>query len=320
MRALTRLALPALLVLAIAGSAAAATALATATYVKGEVTVERGQESKILTRGDPLFEGDTVVTAKKAKATLVFEDGTIQVVRQKKRYTVGKRAVAEKDRSLTEVGTAAAKYFFSADQKKSNLRAIAGTRGGEGPAELAALAPVGELLRPPAELVWTPVPGAARYQVKLHEDTGTDDPSAPGDEVAVTDTRLPLSRFSKTKLGPDTIYIWRVTAEQKDGKKLQGWSWFQFLPGEEAKELETARERLYTLAKEDPEDTTPHYLLANIYLGRDLTFAAIQEYRKLLARAPEDPEAKQGLVDLYKLLRFSDGAREQFEKTFPVTD
>ena len=74
------------------------------------------------------------------------------------------------------------------------------------------------------------------------------------------------------------------------------------------------------LAKDDPEDTTPHYLLANIYLGRDLTFAAIQEYRRLLQRSPEDPDATRELVDLYKLLRFSDTARAHFEKTFPVKD
>jgi len=315
-----RTVLMALLALFLAAPAAAATALATATYVKGEVSVKRGTESTPLTRGAPLFDGDTVVTGKKSKATLVFEDGTLHVVQQGSEFTLGQRAMAESERSLTDVGKAAAKYFFSADQKKSNLRAIAGTRGGEAPLELAALAPVGELLVAPAELLWTPVPGAARYQVKLYEDTGTDDPSVPGETVSATDPRLPLSSFTRTPVSADTIYIWRVTAELQDGRTQHGWSWFQFLPAEEARELQAARERLMTLAQQDPEDTTPYYLLANIYLGRDLTFAAVQEYRRLLQRAPDDPEAQRELVNLYKLLKLSDGARAQFEKAFPVAD
>ncbi|NOZ85166.1 MAG: hypothetical protein GXP49_02675 [Deltaproteobacteria bacterium] len=298
-------------------SAKADEAIATASYVKGRVTVRHNNKDNPLSRGTPLYQGDQVNAGKHSKATLVFMDGTIKVVRADKSLTIGKKTDDSKTRSVIEVGKAAIKYFFGADQKKSNLRALAGTRGGEEKPELAALYPVGELTTHPKELVWTPLDGVKSYTVKIHEDTGVDDPNVPGETLDVKTNRIEISKF-KTRLLPEKIYIWRVTAVKNDGSKLDGWSWFEFLPRSNAEELEKAKNNLYKLAAGDPDDTTPYYLLANIYLGRDLTFEAIQEYRKLLAKNPSDNETMQELKDLYSLLKLSPKAVQAFEKAFPV--
>ena len=83
-------------------------------------------------------------------------------------------------------------------------------RGGE----IEPLSPIGETAGAPAEIVWTAVPGAARYRVELLDVAG--DRLGGGETSATT---FALSAELRARLLPRARYGWRVVALAADGSE-----------------------------------------------------------------------------------------------------
>jgi hypothetical protein len=81
--------------------------------------------------------------------------------------------------------------------------------------EVELLAPAGETVGPPAELVWSPVAGAARYRVELL-DVGGD--RLGGGETSTT--TYPLAPELRERLRPRARYAWRVVALAPAGDEV----------------------------------------------------------------------------------------------------
>ena len=80
---------------------------------------------------------------------------------------------------------------------------------------VVALAPIGDLIQSPAELRWQPLPGAARYSVKLMEVDHSELWQASLEQTAVP---LPAAVREKVVLGK--TLLWQVTALDSAGKAL----------------------------------------------------------------------------------------------------
>jgi hypothetical protein len=80
---------------------------------------------------------------------------------------------------------------------------------------VVALAPIGDLMRSPAELRWRTFPGASRYSVKLMEVDHSELWQASLEETAVL-----LPAAVREKVVPGKTLLWQVTALDGAGKAL----------------------------------------------------------------------------------------------------
>ena len=81
--------------------------------------------------------------------------------------------------------------------------------------ELTAIAPSGDLLAPPAELRWQPVPAAFSYAVRVTEVDGTERWSA-----VTADTRATLPRDVRRRALPGKPLLWQVIARDAAGQAI----------------------------------------------------------------------------------------------------
>jgi hypothetical protein len=80
---------------------------------------------------------------------------------------------------------------------------------------VVALAPIGDLIQSPAELRWQPLPGAARYSIKLMEVDRSELWETSSEQTAVV-----LPAAVREKVVPGKTLLWQVTALDGAGKVL----------------------------------------------------------------------------------------------------
>lgn len=110
------------------------------------------------------------------------------------------------------------------------------------------------------KLAWTPLAGAEAYSFSLrdqlddvvwHERTAADKA-----ETAIGATGLQLRR----------PYVWQLVSFGKSGKPIKSrWGVITFLNAADGDELTQSAAPLLDEAKQNPNDTTPHALLAELY-------------------------------------------------------
>lgn len=82
-------------------------------------------------------------------------------------------------------------------------------------AEIRLLAPTGDLTAIPTQFQWQPVPGAARYEIRLLEIDRTEIFKA-----SATAATLPVPGDLSPRITPRKTLLWQVSAFSPDGRKL----------------------------------------------------------------------------------------------------
>jgi hypothetical protein len=80
---------------------------------------------------------------------------------------------------------------------------------------LVAVAPVGQIAQQPSQLRWDPVPGAAKYNIRMLEVDRTELWSASSDSPAVN-----IPESVRTRIVPLKTLLWEVSAVDSAGKLL----------------------------------------------------------------------------------------------------
>lgn len=80
---------------------------------------------------------------------------------------------------------------------------------------LVAVAPLGQIAQQPSQLRWDPVPGAAKYNIRMLEVDRTELWSASSDAPAVD-----IPQSVRTRIVPLKTLLWEVSAVDSAGKVL----------------------------------------------------------------------------------------------------
>jgi hypothetical protein len=259
--------------------------------LEGSATVRVGPGTARPVRAfDWLPEGATVQAASGSTLVLAFVDGSRYELRDGARATLaasGPKSTSGTVRALSSIPPLPQLAAIPAPAREGSRPAAVRLRANR----LTGLYPGGGWSSLAGEtcLAFVGVPGAARYQVEVEDDSGH--------KIFERETQEPRMALPADLLKPGAKYYWRARTLDARGPAARGETEFATLPAESAARLVDLRRVLL-----DSRDAATLALLGHIERGLGL---ALEARERLLAAAslePHNPSLAASLRELEALL------------------
>lgn len=267
---------------------------ATVTSVRGTVLVlAHGEGPPTHARsGTALSPGARLEARPDSRATILLPWGAFKILRSGDSYVVPSEAPSESGPGLIPLSKNVANVFLASREKSGRMEKLdirAGTRSAEGgPARLILLSPRNTTIaihRP--TFVWSSYPDAKKYKITIIGSEG---------RILEASSTTPSFTYGADtpSLKPGATYFWEVAVKTSTAQVPSEKAHFTILGQEERGEVRTLVNRIRSTSLTDQEDSSSHYLLANIFIRKGLYEMAA---RSLLTAARMNPD-DQGLIDL----------------------
>jgi hypothetical protein len=257
--------------------------------VSGTVSIELPRKAP-LSLFDWVRDGEVVLLAKEATATLVLTNGTRFELTGPARATVGRTglsAISGSVRALSPLPRLPRVPPIAAHEQPGRHGAAVRVRG----PRIGNLYPSDGAVAPAAttSLMFDPVEGGARYAVEIEDSSGTR-----VYQIETTETRVAVPPVLK----PGESYYWRVRTVGKIGAQARGETAFTTLTTAD----EAARRALHEALGPSRD---PHALgfLAHIDYRLGLLREAHEGVRAALDQGPGDPNLRAALTQLAQRLQ-----------------
>ncbi len=268
---------------------------ATVTSVRGTVTVHHamGDAAPSPARsGTTLQPGDRLDAGPKSRATILLPWGAIKILRSGDSFRIPGEEPGAPGPGLLDLSQNVASVFLASREKTSDMEKLdirAGTRSAEGGlARVILLSPRNTaVLSQRPTFLWSAQPEATSYTIKITALQG---------KVVERETSTASYPYGSDAppLKPGVVYFWEVIAKTPTGRVPSGKAHFSVLGTDERELVRTLSKRIRATPFADPEDSTPHYLLAHVYIDKGLYEMAARSLLRAARMNPND----QGLVDL----------------------
>ena len=282
---------------------------AQATFVKGDVKVKPSGATSLteLKLGEVLRKGDTVITADKSRASFLLSDGSIKVVPEKSTVVMAPTR-SEGSASLKSVADNLSKSLLSREGNNPMLKHLGGLRGG---GRNIALAPNKTKVKPEGLiLLWSPVPGVAKYSATL---------MGPGDRMTESSSETTSVAVPAESLVPGTTYYWEIRSSvDKDSVTALGSGSFTTLDRAEYEVVRSLENNILPAIKgNDREfDASALFILYQVYREHGMNMDALAAIEKMIgALGSEDQELIRLRKELCRELDIDEGSVKAVTQT-----
>lgn len=288
-------------------SAGERSAIALISSLSGKVEVRRSHQ-KWLKRahlGDQLFESDVLYTHKKARASLLLSDGQVITIYPDSRLELSLRGQRSKKKSTTIASLSKGmlkgfKGVFSPKRKRESLTAVPGIRKKAEKKESGV-----KVLYPRNSMILTPKPHF-RW-MKTGQDTHfMISLTVKGMEgrLWTLQTSKETAPYPKGRKALERGRTYFLRAQSRKDSSIYDEVYFMVLDNKKAEEVSGFVKKMEDLRKSDPQDHTPHFLLANYYRGKGLYHEALGAFEALEKKRPGERFVLEGKREIFAKLGF----------------
>jgi len=272
-----------------------ASVLAVISDVSGEVFLKKAKKTESLKAvfGMQLMKGDQVITQKKSKVELLFNDGNLISLGSNSSITISGKKTDEKVKNIGAVLAGSFSDLALRSDSKGEVGVLIDLRSTETDQTIILISPCNTMIKSNQPVLsWESTKPAEEYVVRVYNDNGLIW------EKKTSETKIKITETA-TALHFGESYFWNVEGIDMIDSFRSLNQKFTIYSQDKILELESMEEQIKDFFRDDLNSSSFHSVLGAFYAKKGMLEEAIKEFEIVKEANPESSLPHEILGKLY---------------------